>query len=44
MTYQHEAQGADKTITDAIDTQVQDQKHKDDDQDGGAAGVLAPAG
>jgi hypothetical protein len=42
MIYQHEAQGADKTITDAIDTHVQDQKHKDDDQDGRAAGVLAP--
>jgi hypothetical protein len=42
MIYQHEAQGADKTITDAIDTHVQYQKHKDDDQDGRAAGVLAP--
>jgi integrase len=37
MIYQHEAQGADKTITDAIDTHVQDQQHKDDDD-------LAPAG
>jgi hypothetical protein len=36
--------GADKTITDATDTHVQDQKHKDDDEDGAAAGVLASAG
>jgi integrase len=28
MIYQHEARGADKTITDAIDTHVQDETHK----------------
>jgi len=44
MIYQHEAQGADKTITDAIDTHVLDQKRKDDDEECGEAGVLAPAG
>jgi len=43
MIYQHEAQGADKTITHAIDTHVQGQKHTDDDEDG-SAGALAPAG
>jgi integrase len=42
MIYQHEAQGADKTITDAIDTHVQGQKHKNDED--GSAGTLAPAG
>jgi hypothetical protein len=40
MIYQHEAQDADKTITDAIDTHVQGQQPKD----GNEAGVLAPAG
>ena len=44
MIYQHQTQGADKTITDAIDTHVQGQQHKDDDEDGGTAEVLAPAG
>jgi integrase len=45
MIYQHEAQGADKTITDAIDTHVQGEQHKDDDEDDdGPAGTLAPAG
>ena len=39
----HEVQGADKTITDAIDTHVQGEQHKDDDDDG-SAGVLVPAG
>jgi integrase len=42
MIYQHEVRGADRAITDAIDTQVQGQKRGDDD--GGAAGVLVPAG
>jgi hypothetical protein len=39
---EHEVQGADRTITDAIDTHVQSEQHKDDD--GGSAGVLVPAG
>ena len=42
MIYQHEVRGADRAITDAIDTQVQGQKREDDD--GGTAGVLVPAG
>ncbi len=44
MIYQHEVQGADKTITDAIDTHVQDEQRKDGDDDDGSAGVLVPAG
>jgi integrase len=43
MIYQHEARGADKAITDAIDAHVEDEKHRDDGDDG-AAGVLVPAG
>ena len=42
MIYQHQARGADKTITDAIDAHVDDEKRRDDDGDG-AAGVLVPA-
>ena len=40
MIYQHEARGADKAITDAIDTHVEDEQRKDADEDGatGAAG------
>ena len=37
MIYQHEARGADKTITNAIDTHVEDEgRHDDqgDDRDG----------
>src|ERR1700733_11329730 len=41
MIYQHEARGADKAITDAIDTHVQ--AERDDDEDG-PTGALAPAG
>jgi integrase len=33
MIYQHEARGADKKITDAIDTHIEDEKRKDDGQD-----------
>jgi integrase len=44
MIYQHESRGADKTITDAIDRHVQTQHEDGDDDDGGAAGVLVPAG
>jgi hypothetical protein len=43
MIYQHEVRGADRAITDAIDTQVQGKGHNDGD-DGGTAGALAPAG
>jgi integrase len=43
MIYQHEARGADKTITDAIDTHIQGEQHSDDDEDG-PAGALVPAG
>jgi integrase len=39
MIYQHEARGADKAITDAIDTHVEDEKRKDADKDGGATGA-----
>jgi integrase len=44
MIYQHEAQGADRAITDAIDTHVQGEQAKRDDDDDGSAGVLTPAG
>ncbi len=40
---QHEARGADKRITNAIDTHVQGEQHKGDDDDG-QAGALVPAG
>jgi integrase len=41
MIYQHESRGADQAITDAIDRHVQTEQG---DGDGGAAGVLVPAG
>ena len=44
MIYQHEAQGADKAITTAIDTHVQAEQAKRDDDEDGSAGVLVPAG
>jgi hypothetical protein len=40
MVYQHEARGADKAITDAIGTQVQDEQH----ETGSAADTLGSAG
>ena len=40
MIYQHEARGADRAITDAIDTHVQ-AEHDDDD---GSSGAPVPAG
>ena len=40
LIYQHEARGADRRITDAIDSHVQAER---DDEDG-AAGALVPAG
>jgi integrase len=44
MIYQHEALGADKAITDAIDKHVDDEQRQDDDRDDGpAAGVPVPA-
>jgi hypothetical protein len=39
MIYQHEARCADKTITDAIDTHVEDEKRKNGDE-GGATGTV----
>jgi hypothetical protein len=43
MIYQHEARGADKAITDAIDKHVDDERGQDDDEgDDGPAGVLIP--
>jgi integrase len=41
MIYQHEARGAGKAITDAIDAHVDDGRHRDDGD--GTAGVLVPA-
>ncbi len=41
LIYQHEARGADRRITDAIDSHVQALRGKDDDD--GAAGALVPA-
>jgi integrase len=40
LIYQHEARGADRRITDAIDSHVQAERDDDD----GAAGALVPAG
>jgi hypothetical protein len=44
MIYQHESRGTDKAITDAIDRHVQTEQEDSNDEDGGAAGVLVPAG
>jgi integrase len=44
MIYQHEAQGADKAITNAIDTHVQAEQAKRDDGGDGLADTMAPAG
>jgi hypothetical protein len=44
---QHEARGADRAITDAIDTHVQveqDNAERDSDNDDGQAGTLASVG
>ncbi len=35
LIYQHEARGADKRITGAIDAHVQAERGQDDDEDGG---------
>ena len=42
MIYQHGARGADRRITDAIDTHVLYERADDDDD--GAAGALSPVG
>ena len=44
MIYQYEAQGADKAITNAIDTHVQAEQTRRGDDEDGPAEVLAPAG
>ena len=44
LIYQHEAQGADKAITNAIDTHVQAEQTRRDDDEDGPADVLVPAG
>ena len=44
MIYQHEARGADKKITNAIDAHVQAEQRDEDDDGDGLAGVLVPAG
>jgi integrase len=44
MIYQHRARGADQAITSAIDAHVQAERAEDDDDGGGTAGVLVPAG
>ena len=44
MIYQHEARGADKAITNAIDKHLDDEKRRDDDGEDGQAGVLVPTG
>ena len=43
LIYQHQARGADRRITDAIDVHVQAEHGKGDDEDG-AAGTLVPVG
>jgi hypothetical protein len=44
MIYQHEARGADTTITNAIDTHVQAEQARRGDDEDGPTGVLVPAG
>jgi integrase len=43
IIYQHEARGADATITDAIDAHVESEQGKGGD-DGGASGAVVHAG
>lgn len=38
MIYQHEARGADKAITDAIDKHIADEKRQEDSDQGAIAG------
>jgi integrase len=44
MIYQHEARGADRAITSAIDAHVEAERGRDDDRDDGLGGVLASVG
>jgi len=44
MIYQHEAQGADKAITNAIDAHVQAEQTKRGGDEDGPSNVLVPAG
>jgi integrase len=44
LIYQHQAQGADKAITNAIDTHVQAEQTRRHDDEDGPADVLVPAG
>jgi integrase len=44
MIYQHQAQGADNAITNAIDTHVQAEQTKRGDDEDGPTGALVPAG
>ena len=41
MIFQHESRGADKSITDAIDTHVQIERRKGNSDEDGLAGLLA---
>jgi hypothetical protein len=43
LIYQHEARGADRAITDAIDRHIKAEQDDDEDDDG-SAGALVPAG
>jgi hypothetical protein len=43
MIYLHEARGADKAITDAIDAHLDDARKKGGDDDDGLSGALVPA-
>ena len=42
MIYPHEARGADKAITDAIDKHVDDEHRQDNEEDDGLAGARVP--
>jgi integrase len=44
MIYQHEARGADKAITSAINAHVEAERARDEDDGGGLGDVLAPVG
>jgi hypothetical protein len=43
MIYQHDAQGADQAITNAIDTHVQPEQEKRGSDEDGSAGVPGPS-
>jgi integrase len=44
LIYQHQAQGADTAITNAIDTHVQAEQTRRGDDEDGPTGALVPAG